>query len=120
MGKHANVQEYMADVPAGLRDVAEKALAVVDAAMPGVEVALWHGQPTWSLGEKAGQKPVCFLKAYARYVTFGLWRGQEIEDASGRLEAMSRQMAGVKLGGLDDLDAGLLAGWVEQARALES
>ncbi|NKZ03525.1 DUF1801 domain-containing protein [Actinomadura latina] len=119
MGKHANVREYMADVPAGLRDVAEKALAVVDAALPGVEVALWHAQPTWSLGEKAGQKPVCFIKAYAKYVTFGLWRGQEIEDASGRLEAMSRQMAGVKLSGLEDVDEELFAGWVRRARALE-
>lgn len=116
MGKHANVQEYVADVPEGLRDVLEKALAVVNEAMPGIEPALWHGQPTWSIGKK----PVCFLKAYPKYVTFGFWKGQLIEDGAGRLEAMSRQMAGAKLRGLDDVDAPLFADWVKQACALEN
>ncbi|GAA4361203.1 hypothetical protein GCM10023088_01390 [Actinomadura verrucosospora] len=115
MGKHANVQEYTADVPEGLRDVLEKALAVVGEAMAEVEPALWHGQPTWSVGKQ----PVCFLKAYPKYVTFGLWNGQLIEDGSGRLEAMSRQMAGVKLRALDDIDAALFADWVKQAHVLE-
>ncbi|WP_339156162.1 DUF1801 domain-containing protein [Actinomadura luteofluorescens] len=118
MGKHANVQEYVADVPEGLRDVLEKALATVGEAM-GVEPALWHGQPTWSLGDKPGQKPVCFLKAYPKHVTFGFWKGQLIEDGSGRLETMSRQMAGVKLRGPDDVGADLFAGWLEQGRDLE-
>ncbi|WP_141579291.1 DUF1801 domain-containing protein [Actinomadura sp. WMMA1423] len=115
MGKHANVREYVAVVPEGLREVLEKALAVVNEAMSGTGPALWHGQPTWSLGKQ----PVCFLKAYPKYVTFGFWKGQLIEDGSGRLEAMSRQMAGVKLRGLDDVDARLFTGWVEQASALE-
>jgi hypothetical protein len=119
MGKHANVQQYVADVPEGLRDVLEKALAVVGEAMPEIEPALWHGQPTWSLGDKPGQKPVCFLKAYSKHVTFGFWKGQLIEGGSVRLESMSRQMAGVKLRDLDDVDADLFSGWVEQARALE-
>lgn len=120
MGKHANVQEYVADVPEGLRDVLEKVLALVGEALPEVEPALWHGQPTWSRGDRPGQKPVCFLKAYPRHVTLGFWKGRLIEDGSGRLEAMSRQMAGVKLRVPDDVDADLFAGWVKQARDLET
>ncbi|MEV3920977.1 hypothetical protein [Actinomadura coerulea] len=42
-----------------------------------------------------------------------------VEDGSGRLEAMSRQMAGVKLRASGDIDAAPFAGRVKQARVLE-
>jgi hypothetical protein len=42
-----------------------------------------------------------------------------VDDPSGRLEAGARQMAGVKLRSVDDLDAELFTHWLRQARSLE-
>ncbi|MEU5428931.1 hypothetical protein AB0H73_25535 [Streptomyces olivoreticuli] len=52
-------------------------------------------------------------------MTFGLWRGQEINDGSGRLEPGARTMAVVKLRTPADLDAELFATWLRLARELE-
>ncbi|MQY04898.1 DUF1801 domain-containing protein [Actinomadura macrotermitis] len=114
MAKPSTVQEYIEAVPAPLREVAEKARQIIDAALPDAG-ALWHGHPTWSLGGAPGREPVALLKAYKDYVTFGLWQGQEVDDPSGRLEAGARRMASVRLRGLDDIDPGLFADWLRQA-----
>ncbi|KJK57486.1 DUF1801 domain-containing protein [Saccharothrix sp. ST-888] len=118
MSKPTSVEEYLAALAEPLREVGEKARAVVDEALPGVAGALWHGHPTWSLGAAPGRNPVCFVKAYSSYVTFGLWRGQAVADPSGRLEPGAREMASVKLRGLADIDAGLFADWLRQASEL--
>lgn len=118
MPRFTSVQEYMEAVPAQLRDVAEKAAAVVAAALPGLDAALWHGQPTWSRGGAPGRDPLCFVKAYPNHVTLGLWRGQDVDDPSGRLEPNSRRMASVKLRTLDDIDPDLFAGWLARAAKL--
>jgi hypothetical protein len=55
-----------------------------------------------------------------RQATFAPWRGQEINDSSGRLEPGSRAMAGIKLRAVGDIDADLILEWLRRARALES
>lgn len=120
VAKFATVEEYLAGQPESLREVGEKAKAVIDAALPGVASAMWHGHPVWSAGDAPGKSPVCLLKAYSGYVTFGLWRGQEVTDDSGRLEPGAREMAGVKLRTVAEIDAGLFTGWLHQALALET
>ncbi|MEE6263486.1 DUF1801 domain-containing protein [Plantactinospora sonchi] len=74
------VTDYLAGLDDPLRKVGERLRGIVDAALPEATGAMWHGHPTWSLGGKSGQRPVCLLKAYGSYVTFGLWRGQEVDD----------------------------------------
>ncbi|MFI6322823.1 DUF1801 domain-containing protein [Nonomuraea sp. NPDC050556] len=112
------VTEYAAALPTPLREIGETLTTLVDQAIdrPG---AVWHGHPVWSLGAAPGKTPVVFFKAYSSYVTFGLWRGQEIDDPSGRLRPASRQMAAVKLSSLEDIDADLFTTWVRQAVDLE-
>lgn len=73
----------------------------------------------WSLGGSPGKSPICLLKAYPTYLTFGLWRGREIADPSGRIDTTAR-MAHVKLRGIDDIDPVLFADWLRQARELET
>jgi len=79
---------------------------------------VWQGHPVWSLGSAPGKNPVCLLKAYNSYVTFGFWRGREITDPSGRMDTSSG-MAHVKLRTTDDVDSELFTGWLKQARELE-
>ncbi|WP_329521932.1 DUF1801 domain-containing protein [Spirillospora sp. NBC_01491] len=119
MAKFATVQEYIASLPEAQQQIAGEVLALIEKVLPGAG-ALYHAHPVWSLGPAPGKSPVCYLKAYSAYVTFGFWRGQEITDASGRLEPSARTMAGVKLRAPADIDADLFTTWLQQARALET
>lgn len=120
MGKFAPIEEYvtgMGDHP--LREIVEKLLPVIDAALPGATSAVYHQAPTWSVGDAPGKGPVCYVRAFTKYVTFGLWRGQRIEDPSGRLQPGSREMGQVKLSSADEIDAELFTDWLTQARDIE-
>ncbi|CCH21234.1 DUF1801 domain-containing protein [Micromonospora lupini] len=113
------IDDYLAGLAGPLREIAEKLTPVIADALPRATGALWHGHPVWSLGDRPGQRPVCLVKAYGSYVTFGLWRGQEIADPSGRLAPGARMMAAVRLHRLDEIDPALFAGWLRAAAALE-
>jgi hypothetical protein len=119
MSKPANVAEYAAALDQPLREIAGKLQTLIDSALsqPG---AIWHGHPVWSLGPAPGMTPIAYVKAYSSYVTFGLWRGQEIPDTDGRLEPAARQMAAVKLRTLAEVDAELFTTWLNAARGLEN
>ncbi|GLW89441.1 DUF1801 domain-containing protein [Actinokineospora globicatena] len=112
------VAEYNAALPADQREIADALTALIEAVLPGTG-AVWHGHPVWSLGAAPGKQPVCLVKAYPRYVTFGLWRGQELADPSG-LVAGSRAMASIKVTAVADIDAAQITTWLQQARALEA
>ncbi|MFI6513939.1 DUF1801 domain-containing protein [Spirillospora sp. NPDC050679] len=116
--KPATVAEYAAALPPEQRAVLDVLVPLIDAVLPGAG-GVWHGHPVWSLGGAPGKAPVALVKAYGEHVTFGLWRGQAVADGSGRLEKGAREMAAVKLRGVDDIDAALFTGWLEQAAALE-
>ncbi|MCM0677679.1 DUF1801 domain-containing protein [Micromonospora phytophila] len=93
-------------------------MPLIETALPGAG-AVWHGHPVWSLGPAPGTSPVCYIKSYSAYLTFGFWRGQEVIDPSGRLEAGARAMASVKLRTLADIDTELFTTWLRAARDLE-
>ncbi|HYX89818.1 MAG TPA: DUF1801 domain-containing protein, partial [Gaiellaceae bacterium] len=115
LAKHATVDEYIAAMPAPLRDVAARAREVVDAELEGASSAIKWSHPTWSIGKA----PVCYLRTASKHVTFGFWRGASIDDPSGRLETSGEVMAHAKLRTLDDVDEPLFADWLRQARELE-
>jgi hypothetical protein len=115
VAKHATVDEYIGALPAPLSDVAADARAVIDTNLEGADSAIKWAHPTWSLGKK----PVCYLKAASRHVTFGFWHGASIDDPSGRLETSGEVMAHVKLRDPNDVDEQLFANWLRQAREIE-
>lgn len=117
MGTFNTVEEYVAAQPEPLREIAERMQRIVDEVLPGTG-AIWHGHPVWSLGPAPGRNPVCLIKAYSSHLAFGLWKGRDIADPSGRLDT-GKSIAGVKLRTSDDIDAELFTGWLQQARALE-
>ncbi|EID56543.1 DUF1801 domain-containing protein [Saccharomonospora xinjiangensis] len=102
-----------------LRRVAEPLCSLIDEALPEATSALWHGHPTWSLGDKPGRRPVCLVKAHSATVTFGLWRGRQVTDEPGRLRAGARMMASVKLAGVSEIARALFTDWRRQAYSLE-
>jgi hypothetical protein len=111
------IKEYFGAQAEPLRAVGDAMVSIIEAVLPGLG-AVWHGHPVWSLGATPGKQPVCLLKSYPSYVTFGLWRGREIADVSGRMDA-AQGMAHVKLRTVKDIDAELFTDWLRQARDLE-
>jgi hypothetical protein len=116
MTTQPTVDEYVAAQPEALRAIAEKLIPVIEGVLPGTG-AMWHGHPVWSLGTAPGRNPVCLIKAYPSYLTFGVWQGRRITDGSGRLE--TKGMPHVKLRTPEDIDEALFTEWLHQARALE-
>jgi hypothetical protein len=112
--RQATVDEYVEALPPELREVARAARAAIDAGLPEAKSAIKWSHPTWSVGKR----PVCYLKAASRHVTFGFWRGASLDDPSGRLETSGDVMAHVKLRRLADVDPALFAHWLSQAREL--
>jgi hypothetical protein len=117
MATVSTVDEYVQSMAEPLQPVARNLRNVIDAVLPDA-AAVWHGHPVWSLGPTPGKSPVCLLKAYQSYVSFGFWRGREMEDPSGRME-VAKGMAHVKLRTPDDIDELLFTDWLQQARERE-
>ncbi|MDG4835027.1 DUF1801 domain-containing protein [Micromonospora sp. WMMD967] len=114
-----SIEDYLAGLADPLREIGEKLTPIITASLPGATGGIWHGHPVWGLGARVGQRPVCLLKAYGSYVTFGLWRGQEITDPAGRLVPGARAMAAVKLRAVADIDPALFTDWLRAAAELE-
>lgn len=113
------VTEYLAGLDEPLREIAAKLRPVIEAALPGATGVVWHGHPVWGRGDRPGRDPVCLVKAYPSYLTFGLWHGQQVDDPSGRLLPGARSMASVKLRSADEVDQALFGDWLRQAYARE-
>ncbi|MEQ4303704.1 DUF1801 domain-containing protein [Plantactinospora sp. B6F1] len=117
---NTEITDYLSGLDAPLREIGEKLRPIIDTALPEATGGMWHGHPTWGLGGRPGQRPVCLVKGYRSYLTFGLWRGQDLADPSGRLVPGARRMASVRLHGVDEIDPTLFTDWLRRAADLES
>lgn len=116
MGPNTTVEDYVASLTGPVHDVAQALQELIESGLDDAEPSIWHGQPVW----KVDDVPVAGFKAHGDYVTFMLWRGQDIADSSGRLQPSgSAQMATVKLQDITDHDTDLLLDWLNQARDLD-
>lgn len=113
------VHDYINALPQTQREIATQLLDLIETALPDTG-AMWHGHPVWSLGPTPGKQPVCLIKSHPAHLTFAFWRGQEINDPSGRLQPGTRSMASTKLRNPKDLDHDLFATWLQQAKSLET
>lgn len=119
MAKIETVEAYYESLESPMKDVAEKLGTVIDSAIPESKHAMWHGSPVWSFGAAPGKQPVALIKAYPRWITFGLWRGREVDDPDGKIDTKG-SMASVKYSSVEEIDSDQLTAWVQQARALEA
>lgn len=92
--------------------VVERLLAICRRAAPTATPAIKWGQP---VVEENG--PVAFIKVAKAHVTFGFWRGADLDDKRGLLEGGER-MKHVKIAASDALDEKQIAAWLRQAVAL--
>jgi len=112
MSKHVDIDEYLDSLEGQARDIGRELRAILDDALRNASGTLWHGHPVWM----SGKKPLAGFKAYASYVTFMIWHGNPISDATGRLQSTSH-MATVKLASTADIDRRTFRRWLRTAHA---
>ncbi|MEM7038941.1 MAG: DUF1801 domain-containing protein [Bacteroidota bacterium] len=84
--------------------------------MPDAKHTIKWAQPVY----ESPEGPAVFMKAAKKHVTFGFWRGAELDDPNGVLEGSGEKMRHVKVKGLDKIDREVLVPLVEQAVALNA
>jgi hypothetical protein len=92
--------------------VVERLLSVAQRAAPGATLSVKWAQPVL---DQNG--PVAFIKVAKAHVTFGFWRGAELDDSKGVLEG-GAVMKHLKITSPDAVDERLITGLVRQAVAL--
>jgi len=75
--------------------------------------AIKWSQPVWELNG-----PLAFFMPATEHVTFGFWRGAELDDPSGLLEGDGERMRHVKLRAVHEAHRPELADFVRQAAEL--
>lgn len=78
---------------------------------PDVRASIKWSQPVWETKEG----PMCFFRGASKHVTFGFWRGAEMEDPSGLLEGEGDRMKHLKIKSAEAMDADLIRGYLRQA-----
>jgi len=92
--------------------IVSRLLAMAKKTTPGSSLSIKWGQPVI---EDNG--PVAFIKVAKQHVTFGFWRGAELDDPKDVLEGGPR-MKHVKITSEDALDDRVLSTFLRQAVAL--
>jgi hypothetical protein len=92
--------------------VVERLLSIARKAAPGATLSIKWAQPVL---EQNG--PFAFIKVAKAHITFGFWRGAELQDPKGLLEG-GEVMKHLKIASADGVDERLIVGLVRQAVAL--
>ena len=87
--------------------------ALVTQHAPDATLVMKWGQPVW---EQNG--PFAWLRPAAKHVSFGFWRGSEMNDPDGHLEGDGTSMRHLKVTNADELAELPIEGFVKQAVAL--
>lgn len=109
-GAGKTVDAYVAGLEGWQADAAQRLRDVVRSAAPSLEESMKWGQPVY---EDNG--PVCYFRSSADHITFGFWRGTELDDPGQRLEGEGDRMKHLKIHGADEVTGESLADFVRQA-----
>lgn len=111
----ATIEEYIATLGSPNNAIAAALRSHLDTGLPDAVGQLWHGHPVWMMDKT----PIAGFKAYPKYVTFMLWRGQSINDDTEALAPSgSGDMATLKISDTESFDGEALDDWLRQAREL--
>ena len=108
-GTGKTVEAYVAGLDGWQADAAGRLRDVVRSAAPSLVESIKWGQPVY---EDNG--PVCYFRSSADHITFGFWRGAELDDPEMRLEGEGDRMKHLKIHSADEVTGELLADFVRQ------
>lgn len=104
---------YVAGLSGWQAAAVQQLCALVEAAAPEATGSIKWAQPVF---EDHG--PFCYVRAFARHVNFGFWRGADLPDPGQRLQGAGKKMAHATISGLEDIDAAAFTALVKAAVAL--
>lgn len=104
-----SVEAYVAGLEGWQAEAAQRLRDVVRSAAPSLAESIKWGQPVY---EDNG--PVCYFRSNTDHLTFGFWRGTELDDPELRLEGEGDRMKHVKIRSADEVSGEALAAWVRQ------
>jgi hypothetical protein len=108
-----NVDDWAKKLTGWQADALKIIRALVSRHAPDATLVMKWGQPVW---EQNG--PFAWLRPAAKHVSFGFWRGAEMNDPEGHLEGDGDRMRHLKVTSPDDLKTLPIEGFVKQAVAL--
>lgn len=108
------VEAYLSSLPAPQSEIARRIAAIIEDVAPGASVSIKWGQPVW---EAYG--PFAYLRGAAEHITFGFWRGAELEDPEGLLEGDGSRMRHLKIPRLGALPEDAIRAFVDHAVRLD-
>jgi len=104
-----SVEAYVAGLEGWQAEGAQRLRDVVRSAAPSLAESIKWGQPVY---EDNG--PVCYFRSNADHLTFGFWRGTELDDPDLRLEGDGDRMKHIKIRSAEEVTGEALAAWVRQ------
>jgi hypothetical protein len=90
--KGKSVSTYTDTLPEWQREIAHAIGALVAKEAPRSTASIKWAQPVWEHGG-----PLAWFRASKNHVSFGFWRGAELEDPDGVLEGDGDRMRHVKI-----------------------
>jgi hypothetical protein len=108
-GAGKTVEAYVARLEGWQADAAQRLRDVVRSAAPSLKESMKWGQPVY---EDNG--PVCYFRTNSDHLTFGFWRGTELDDPGQRLEGEGDRMKHLKIHSADEVTGESLADFVRQ------
>lgn len=107
------VDDFAAKLPAGQAAILAALRKLIKAAVPKAEEAVKWAQPVYS-----SDGPMLFIRAAKAHVTFGFWRGAQLNDPKGLLEGDGDRMRHIKLRNVKEIDSRQITAWIKQAAKL--
>ena len=108
-----NVDEWAKKLTGWQANALKIIRALVARHAPRATLAMKWGQPVW---EQNG--PFAWLRPAGKHVSFGFWRGAEMNDPDGHLEGAGDRMRHLNVSCAADLKTLPIEGFVKQAVAL--
>ena len=113
MPKNAKVDDYLEQLPAKHRGLAETIRRCIAVNAPEATEDFKWSQPVWEFNG-----PFAYIKAAKTHLTLGFWRGVALDEGRGWLNSGGEKMAHMKLRDEADLNQEHLAILIQQAVAL--
>ena len=107
------IDEYVKALPTKQRAIAMAIRRLVRAAAPQATESIKWGQPVFD-----DHGPFAYIKKASAHLTFGFWRGGELDAGRGILEGSGTRMAHLKITDVDHVDEKQLAALIKAAVSL--
>ena len=104
------VDAYIKALPAKQRQVATAIRRLVRGAAPDATESVKWGQPVFT-----DHGPFAYMKKANAHLTFGFWRGAELDGGRGILEGSGTRMAHMKIADVDAIDQKKLTALIKAA-----